>query len=143
MANLIYSILPVPRRAIVFVHPDVSLAQCVTMMVQDNIGALVVSDDVTILGILSERDIVRAMTKKDFSRREMKAADILSGKATVLKSSDTVEMAMEAITKTRHRHILVSEEGEIIALLSIGDLVFHLLKDQSLTIEHLQHYIQT
>lgn len=143
MANLIHSILPNPRRPIVYVHPDVSIAQCVEMMVQGNIGALVVSDGETPQGILSERDIVRALMHKSFSRTSMKAADLLGETFTILKASDTMEMAMEAMTNTRCRHVLVSEDGKVTALLSIGDLVFHLLQDQSQMIEHLQHYIHS
>jgi CBS domain-containing protein len=143
MANLIHSILPQPRRPIAYIHPDVSVAQCVAMMVQDNIGALVVTDDENILGIVSERDIVRALVHKGLSPVSTTVSDVLCAAITILKSSDTVEQAMEAMTYTKRRHILVSEEGKIIAILSIGDLLFNLLEDKARVIEQLENYIHT
>ena len=143
MANLIHSILPEPRRSIVYIHPDVSVAQCVAIMVQDNIGALVVTDDDNILGIVSERDVVRALVHKGLSPASTKVSDILHADVTVLQSSDTVERAMEAITYTKRRHLLVAEDGQIIAILSIGDLLFNLLEDKARMIEQLENYIHT
>ncbi len=143
MANLIHSILPHPRRPITYTHPDVSVAQCVDIMVQGNIGALVVTDDDNVLGILSERDIVRSLVNKGLSPTSTKVSEIVHADITVLQSSDTVEKAMEAITYTQRRHILVAEEGKIVAILSIGDLLFNFLEENRRVIEHLEHYIHT
>jgi CBS domain-containing protein len=143
MANLIHSILPRPRNPIAYVNPDVSAAQCVSIMVQHNFGALVVGDDENILGILSERDIVRGLVNKGLSSTSTKASDILYADVTVLQSSDTVEMAMEAITYTKRRHILVAENKKIIAIVSIGDLLFKLLEEKKRMIEQLENYIHT
>ncbi len=143
MANLIHSFLPQPRRPIVYIHPDVSVAQCVAMMVQDNIGALVVTDDDNVLGIVSERDVVRSLVHKGLSAASTKVSDVLHSDVTVLESSDTVERAMEAITYTKRRHILIAEEGQIIAILSIGDIMFHLLEDKARVIEQLENYIHS
>ena len=141
MANLIHSILPRPRHPIAYVNPEVSVAQCVDIMLQRNIGALVVGNDENILGILSERDIVRGLVHKGLSPNKTKASDVLYADITVRQSSDTVDMAMEAITYTKRRHILVAEDGKIIALLSIGDLLLNLLEDKKRVIEQLENYI--
>ena len=143
MASLIHSILPVPRHPIIYTHPDVSVAQCVSIMVQHNIGALVVTDDDNLLGILSERDIVRALVNEGLSLTSTTASDIMCADVSVLKSSDVVEKAMEVITYTKRRHILVSEEGKLIAILSIGDLLLNLLEDKTRVIEQLENYIHT
>jgi CBS domain-containing protein len=66
MTQLIYSALPQPRRPLVSVPPVVSVSQCIDMMTKQNIGALVVLDEGEIVGIVSEREIVRACLKKDF-----------------------------------------------------------------------------
>lgn len=143
MANLIHSILPEPRRPYIYTHPDVTVAQCVATMVQENIGALVVTDDENILGIVSERDVIRTLVHKGLSPTTTKVSDIMHADVTVLESSDTVEKAMAAITYTKRHHILVSEDGKIIAILSIGDLLFNLLEDKSRVIEQLENYIHT
>lgn len=141
MANIIYSILPQPRRPITYIHPDISVAQCIEIMVQENIGALVVTDDDNIQGIISERDIILALDNNQLSLDSIKASDILHAETTVLQSSDTVEMAMKAITYTKRRHVLVAEDGKIIAILSIGDLLLHLHENSARVIEQLESYI--
>ena len=143
MSYLIHSILPQPRRPIAIVHPDVSVAQCVDMMVQDDIGALVVSDDINMLGIVSERDIVRALVYKGLPAETTTAADILYSEVSVLAPHDTVEKAMQIITYTKRRHILVAEEGSLIAIISIGDILLKLLEDKAQVIEQLENYIHT
>ncbi len=143
MANLIHSILPRPRHPITYVNPDVSVAQCVAIMIQHNIGAVVVGDDDNVLGILSERDVVRELVHKGASPATTPASDILHADVSVLQSSDTVEMAMEVITYTKRRHILVAENNKIIAILSIGDILFNLLEDKKRVIAHLENYIHT
>jgi len=142
MAYLLHSILPQPRRPITYVHPDVSIAQCVTMMVEDGIGALVVTDDINLLGIVSERDIVRSLYK-GLPAETTKVSDILYADVSVLTPTDTVEKAMQTITTTKRRHILVVEEDELIAIVSIGDILFKLLEDKARGIEQLENYIHT
>lgn len=143
MANLLHSIIAQKKRPIAYIHPDVSIAQCVATMVQEDIGALVVTDDTNILGILSERDIIRSLVHKGLSAESTKASDVLCSELTVLKPTDTVEKAMEAITFTKRRHILVSEGEKVLGIVSIGDLLFSILEDKSREIEQLQNYIQT
>ncbi len=143
MANLIHSILPQPSRPITYTHPDVTVAQCVETMVQENIGALVVTDDDNILGIISERDVVRSLVNKGLSAASTPVSAVMHANISVLKSSDSVEKAMEVITYTKRRHILIAEEGRIIAILSIGDLLYNLLEDNKRVIEQLENYIHT
>lgn len=143
MANLIHSILAEHNRSIVYVHPDVSITQCVDMMVRGNIGALVVMDDDNVLGLLSERDVIRSLVHKGLPPTSTKASDVMCAEFTMLSPNDTVETAMEAITHTRRRHLLIAESGKIIAILSIGDILFTTLDDKNRQIEHLQNYIHS
>lgn len=143
MTELIHSILPQPQRSIVFTHPDVSVSQCVELMVTENIGAVVVTDDDNLLGIVSERDIVRSLVHKKLSPDDAKVSDILYADVSILKHTDPVEKAMETITQTKRRHVLITEEGQLIAILSIGDILFSLLESKSREIEQLENYIHT
>jgi CBS domain-containing protein len=143
MAKSLRSVLPSPLRPIVSVHPDVVVKQGVEMMVQDNIGALVVGDDENILGILSERDVIRYVVHANKPPESTKISDVMCSDITVLDVTVPVEVAMEAIINTRRRHLLVREDGEIIAILSIGDIVFSLLEDSNRTIDELEKYIHT
>jgi CBS domain-containing protein len=144
MANLIHNLLPMPRRKIAFVLPDDTVKKCVALMTEHNIGALVVRDNKNKLkGIVSERDIIQRCLSKGFDLNTMKASDILFSKVTILSSHDAVEKAMQAMTETKRRHVLVCEKDEVIAILSIGDMLYHLLEDKARVIEHLEQYIHT
>ncbi|MFA5960618.1 MAG: CBS domain-containing protein [Tatlockia sp.] len=143
MANLIYSALPHPRRSIVFIPPDLSVADCINRLIEKNIGALVVQDKESILGIVSERDIIKACLYEGHDLHSTKARDVVYKEVSVLDLFDTVEKAMETITQTKRRHVLITEKGDLVAILSIGDLLYYLLEDKTRVIEQLENYIHT
>lgn len=144
MADPIYSALPLPRRPISYINPDISVAQCIDIMIKENIGALVVCDsDNKLIGMVTERDIVRGSLQAGFDIHNTTAAEIVYTAVSVLDVFDPVEEAMEVITQTKRRHVLVAEQGELIAILSIGDLLFHILEDKTRVIEQLENYIHT
>lgn len=143
MANLIYSALPEPRRPIVYVHSKVTVAQCIDMMIKNHIGALVVREGEHVLGLVSERDIINACLHHNLDLNKTTAADVVYRDVSFLNLFDTVEKAMEVITNTKRRHVLVEEQGELVAILSIGDLLYHLLEDKTYIIEQLENYIHT
>ena len=142
MAHLIHSVLPVPPRKIVYIHPEDTVKKCIDLMVNLNIGALVVVDnDNNLIGIVSERDLVQTFFHQSLDLNTAKVADVVFKKVTILSPHDTVDRAMQAITETKRRHILIRENDEFLAILSIGDLLFHLLDDKARVIEHLENYI--
>jgi CBS domain-containing protein len=143
MTQLIYSVLPSPRRPIVFIAPDLTVAECVERMFAEDIGALVVHDSSKLLGMVTERDIVRSCLKRGLDQKTATAGEIAWRNVSVLNINDPVEKAMETITSTKRRHVLVSDGAELVAILSIGDLLFYLLDDKSRVIEHLENYIHS
>lgn len=144
MAHLIHSVLPVPPREIVFIKPDDTVKKCIDIMAERNIGALVVVDNEDkLVGIVSERDIIHSCLHKGLDIKAAKASDVVYTKVTELSSHDLVEKAMQVMTETKRRHILICENGEFIAILSIGDLLYHLLEDRARVIEQLENYIHT
>lgn len=113
-------------------------------MAENNIGALVVMDNENkLIGIVSERDIVFSCIHKGLDIKTAKVSDVVYTKVTILSPHDAVEKAMQAMTDTKRRHILICENGEYIAILSIGDMLYHLLEDRARVIEHLENYIHT
>ncbi|MFI4962913.1 MAG: CBS domain-containing protein [Legionellales bacterium] len=144
MAHLIHSVLPMPRRNVVSIHPDDTVKKCINLMSEHNIGALVVVDnEKQLIGIVSERDIIQYCLHKGFNLNKAKASDIVYKEVTVLSPHDIVEKAMQAMIETKRRHVLIREHGELVAILSIGDLLFHLLEDKARVIEQLENYIHT
>jgi CBS domain-containing protein len=142
MTDLIYSALPQPRRPIVYVNSEVTVAECVDMMSKEDIGALVVRDD-DIIGMVTERDVLRSCLHYHLDPKKTTAAEIVYTTVSVLNLFDPIEKAMETITKTKRRYVLVAEDGELVAILSIGDLLFHLLENKTRVIEQLENYIHT
>lgn len=143
MTQLIYSVLPNPRRPIVFIKPELSVSECVALMTNQDIGALVVSTDDQLLGMVTERDIVRSCVYRGLDPEITTARDIAYANVSMLNIDDTIEKAMETITRTKRRHVLISENNALVAILSIGDLLFYLLDDKSRVIEHLENYIHS
>lgn len=144
MANLIHNVLPRPPRKITFIKPDDTIKKCIDLMAEHNIGALVVlDDDHKLTGIVSERDIVFSCLHKGLNPHTTKASEVAFTNVSVLSPHDHVEKAMQTMTDTKRRHVLIYEKDELIAILSIGDLLFYLLEDKAREIEHLEHYIHT
>lgn len=142
MANLISSVLKDNLPSIVYIHPDLSVKQCANLMCQHNIGALVVTDDDNILGIVSERDIVRKCVSQNGDINQMTAGDITYANVSCFKLNDPLELAIEAMTSTRRRHVLIMDGGKLpVAILSIGDVLSFQLGACSLTVEQLKDYI--
>lgn len=143
MAHLIFSALPQPRRPIAFITPDITVDDCVKKMTEQDIGALVVCEGNTLIGIVSERDVIRGCLNRGLDPHTTTAGEIAYSEVSMLNLFDPVEKAMEVITQTKRRHVLVAEDGDLVAILSIGDLLFHLLDDKIKVIEQLENYIHT
>lgn len=142
MAYLIHSVLPIPPRPIVTVRPEETVKQCIELMTQNNIGALVVIDHKgKLIGMVTERDVIRSCLQTDLDPHTAKASDIAFKEVTVLSPQDVIEKAMQAMTTTKRRHVLIRDKDEFIGILSIGDLLYYMLEDKARVIEHLEHYI--
>lgn len=144
MAYLIHNVLPNPPRKIACIGHDESVQQCVNQMAVLNIGALMVVDEhQRLMGLVSERDVLRGCIQKGLDPKKTNVSAIVCSDVAVLSPHDTVEKAMQVITDTKRRHILIQEHNEFIAILSIGDLLCHLLEDKARVIAHLEHYINS
>ncbi len=144
MTSLIYSALPRPRRPIIYIEPSLSVKACVSIMTIKNIGALVVCDEnKNILGMVTEREVVRDCVQRGLDPNTTTAEEIAFKAISILDANDPIESAMDIITKTKRRHILINENGELASLMSIGDLLFYILDDKSRMIEHLEQYIKS
>lgn len=143
MAHLIYSALSEPRRPIVYVSPETTVSQCIKLMIKENIGAVIVLERNNLIGMVTERDIVRSCLYRDLDPHKTTVADVAFSNISVLNLFDPIEKAMETITETKRRHVLIEENGKLVAILSIGDLLFHLLEDKIRVIEQLENYIHT
>ena len=124
------------------VTPDSSVFNAVKLMVEKGIGALVVLEGERLVGIVSERDYVRKVAVQERSPANLKVSDIMTGKVITVAPSEDSKHCMEIMTSGRLRHLPVVEEGKLVGLLSIGDLVKDIISEQENLIQHLEQYIR-
>jgi CBS domain-containing protein len=115
------------------VRPDAKLMLAVHRMRLQNVGALVVSRDGTqVEGVLSERDIVRGLTRFGADLLEMGVAAVMSRGVPVCSPGDSITSVMDKMTRTRNRHVPVVEDGRLCGIVSLGDIVKRRLEDMQL-----------
>lgn len=123
------------------VSPEMMVFDAIQMMADKNIGALLVTESEKLVGIISERDYTRKVALKGKSSKQTAVREIISGQVIQVHPEHTVEECMRLMTEHRIRHLPVLEEGKIVGVISIGDLVNWIISAQSSTIHQLQTYI--
>lgn len=129
--------------AIHAVAPGDSVLEAIRRMAQHHIGALLVMEGESLVGIVSERDYARKVILRDRSSRETPVADIMSAPVITVAPDATLDECMRTVTDRRVRHLPVVEGGRVLGVLSIGDLVKAVIDAQAREIEQLQSYIST
>jgi CBS domain-containing protein len=131
-----------PSSAIVTVAPDTTIRQLLGVLAEHNIGACVVYADDAIQGIVSERDIVRRLNSDGPAVAvENTVGAIMTTEVTVCSPADPVEDILKVMTERRIRHLPVVEEGELIGIVSIGDLVKHRIDQLTFERDQLEGYV--
>jgi CBS domain-containing protein len=123
------------------VRPQQTVFEAIAMLADKNIGALPVLDGDTLVGIISERDYTRKVALKGRSSKETLVRDIISSPVISVTPIASVDECMRIMTHHRIRHLPVLENGKVIGIISIGDLVNWIINIQSQTIDQLQDYI--
>jgi CBS domain-containing protein len=123
------------------VEPDASVYEALERMAADDIGALVVSAGGRLVGMLSERDYARKVILLGRASRDTLVREVMTEEVVTVGPGDTVSRCMQIMTDHRVRHLPVIDGGELVGLVSIGDLVKTIIADQAFEIEQLQGYI--
>ena len=115
------------------VRPDAKVLMAVHRMRMQNVGALVVSrDGVRVEGVLSERDVVRGLTRHGADLLDMSVVAVMSRGVPVCSPDDSLTLVMGQMTRTRNRHVPVVEDGALCGIVSVGDVVKHRLEEMEL-----------
>ena len=134
-------LLKIKGSQIFSVTPADSVLRAVELMATRHVGALLVMNQGSLLGIISERDYARKVILKKRSSHDTPVGDIMTTNPVTVTPQETVHRCMEMMTEGRFRHLPVLDSGRVVGILSIGDLVKAVIEDQSQKIEQLERYI--
>jgi CBS domain-containing protein len=139
---LIGQILANKGRDIVSTRPDATIAEVVKLLRAKRIGAVVVMDDADKLcGIISERDLARGLADHGTKLLEMRVSQLMTSEVHTCTPDDDLEKLMKQMTEGRFRHLPVLRDGEMIGIISIGDVVKHRLQELESETHLLHDYI--
>jgi len=139
---ILSAILKSKGGTILSVTPATRITDVVKLLAEKRIGAVIVLDgEGRLEGILSERDIVRTLAAHASATFDMTAEDLMTRSPKVATPDTTVAAAMEMMTDGRFRHLPVVEDGKLVGLVSIGDVVKARLSQQELEVDSLRAYV--
>jgi CBS domain-containing protein len=139
---LIAQILAGKGSKVISTRPEATIAAVASLLKQKRIGALVVTDaGGRLCGIISERDLARGLADHGARLLEMKVAELMTAEVVTCAPDDGLEKLMQTMTERRFRHLPVVKDGELIGIISIGDVVKHRLEELEAETHMLHDYI--
>lgn len=124
------------------VQPTTMVLDALKLMSEKEVGALLVLDSKRLVGIVTERDYARKVVLMARSSHTATVSEIMSTDILTVNPDQTIDECMELLTEKRVRHLPVMDEGRLIGLISIGDVVKNIISEQEDTIQHLEQYIR-
>ena len=135
------SILEEKSSDVLQIDGGATVFDAITKMVEANVGSVLVADDGEIVGIVTERDYLRRVTLQGRTEKETPVRDIMSSPVYVVTPDTQIDECMALMTDRRIRHVPVVDEGRLVGVISIGDLVKFISKQQAFEIKYLTDYI--
>jgi CBS domain-containing protein len=139
---LIAQILAGKGREVVSTRPDATVAEVAALLKARRIGAVVVTDDDGgLCGIISERDLARGLADHGADLLQMRVRDLMTTEVSTCAPDDGIDKLMQQMTEGRFRHLPVMQDGRMIGIISIGDVVKHRLQELEAETHLLHDYI--
>ena len=123
------------------IDPDVPVIEAIRLMAEKRIGAVLVMQGTRLVGILSERDYARKIVLQGRSSSDTPVRDIMTADVITIGLDDNAAHCMQIVTDQRIRHLPVVQQGQVLGVVSIGDLVKAVIEDQQVELDQLQRYI--
>ena len=123
------------------IPPTATVFEAIQLLAQKNIGALPVVEDERLAGIFSERDYTRKVALEGKTSHNTLVREIISINVTTLTLQHTIEDGMRLMSEKRVRHLPVLEDGKIVGMISIGDMVNWIISAQNATIDQMENYL--
>ncbi len=130
------------HQALISIAPDRPVYDALVIMAEHKIGALAVMDGDKLVGIFSERDYAREMVLKGRSSKTTNVSEVMTNEVLSASPNDLVDTAMSLMTEKRIRHLPIVENGQVLGMLSVGDLVKETISYQKQLIAQLEQYIR-
>ena len=130
-----------PARSVIAVKPEDSVLDAIKLLASENVGAAIVMAGDRLAGIFSERDYTRKVILKGRSSDTTRVEEIMTANVIVVSPRTKARECMALMTEKNIRHLPVVDEGRVIGMVSIRDIVSDIIADQDFTIEQLEHYI--
>lgn len=127
---------------VVTISPDRTVLEAIRLLVEENIGSVVVTRGDAVVGILTERDILRLTAEKHRDLDGVQVSHVMTGSVLTASLDDRIGHAMELMTQNRVRHLPILSGGKLTGMLSIGDVVNALRESVQTENHHLKQYIQ-
>jgi CBS domain-containing protein len=125
-----------------YISPKASIYSALQLMSEKEVGALPVVEEGKLVGIFSERDYARKVILKGRSSLETPVSEIMTPKVLTVQLDETMEKCMELMTDKHVRHLPVLDNGQLVGIISIGDVVKEIITDRERFIVDLQNYIE-
>lgn len=129
-------------RVVYHIDPDSTVYEAIELMSEKGIGALLVIDNEELRGIISERDYRDKVILKGRTSKTTKVKEIMTSDVYWVTPNETIQECMAIMTDRKFRHLPVLEEGTVVGVISIGDLVKEIISNQKVEIDHLKNYIE-
>ena len=139
--KLVQHLLDSKGRDIISVTAETSVLDAIKLMAEKMIGSLLIMQGDELKGIMTERDYARKVIIKGRSSESTEVGEIMTTDVCSASSQQTVNDCMALMDKRKIRHLPVIDDGTVVGMLSIGDLVQAIISDQQEEIEHLENYI--
>jgi CBS domain-containing protein len=137
-------ILAAKGREVASVEPNATLSSVVALLAERRIGAvLILGVDRRLVGIVSERDIVRALAERGAAALDDPVSRIMTRQVSTCTEGETISSIMERMTAGKFRHIPVVDQGRVVGIISIGDVVKHRLQEMERDSAAMRDYILT
>lgn len=134
-------LLGMKKAEVYAVGDDAAVIDAVRLMADKSIGAVLVMRGERLVGILSERDYARKVILRDRASATTRVSEIMTAEVVSVTLGESVDRCMQIMTERRIRHLPVVEEGTVLGVISIGDLVKAVIEEQRRDIDQLQRYI--
>ena len=128
-------------KTVLTIAPSATVYDAVKLMAEKNVGALLVLEGGSVVGVVTERDYARKAFTLAQPARDTPVRDLMTTQVMYVGPGRTSEECMALMTENRFRHLPVLDKGQLVGLVSIGDLVKDVISEQKFIIEQLEHYI--